>query len=128
MHKLYGDGIHDDTMAIQEMLDTKNSVVELPVPEKHYCISNTLEIYSNQTLKLGETTTIKLMPNSNCFMLKNAEHDAHDIAIVGGSGKQLENILELIDSKLNPKGRIIVTAILVDTKVEAVNKLKDLNG
>ncbi len=65
MYKLYGDGIHDDTMAIQEMLDTKNSVVELPVPEKHYCISNTLKIYSNQTLKLGETTTIKLMPNSS---------------------------------------------------------------
>ncbi len=84
MYKLYGDGIHDDTMAIQEMLDTKISVVELPVPEKHYCISDTLKIYSNQTLKLGETTTIKLMPNSSCFMLKNAEHEAHDIAIVGG--------------------------------------------
>ena len=53
--------------------------------------------------------------------------DDIDIAIVGGSGRQLENILELIDSRLNSKGRIIVTAILVDTKVEAVNKLKDLN-
>ena len=78
MHKLYGDGIHDDTMAIQEMIDTKNSVIELPVPEKHYCISNTLKIYSNQTLKLGETTTIKLMPNSNCFMLKNATVEKHE--------------------------------------------------
>ena len=36
--KLYGDGIHDDTNAIQEMLDSKISLVELPVPKKHYCI------------------------------------------------------------------------------------------
>ena len=50
-----------------------------------------------------------------------------DIAIVGGSVKKLEEIIELIDSKINSKGRIIVTAILVDTKVEAVNKLKELN-
>ena len=47
-----------------------------------------------------------------------------DIAVVGGSGRELEDILEIIDSKLNPKGRIIVTAILVDTKIEAINKLK----
>ncbi len=81
---LYGDGIHDDTNAIQEMLDSRISMVELPTPKKHYCISKTLKIYSNQTLKLGETTTIKLMPNSNCFMLRNAEENAHDIAVVGG--------------------------------------------
>ena len=81
---LYGDGIHDDTMAIQEMLDTRMAVVELPVPQKHYCISATLKIHSNQTLKLGETTTIKLMPESNCLMLQNAEEDAHDIAVSGG--------------------------------------------
>ena len=49
-----------------------------------------------------------------------------DIGVVGGSGRELEEILELLDSKLKPNGRIIITAILVDTKVEAVNKLKDL--
>ncbi len=84
MYRLYGDGIHDDTPAIQEILDSKASVIELPVPEKNYSISKTLKIYSNQTLKLGETTTIKLMPGSNCFMLTNADEDAHDICIVGG--------------------------------------------
>lgn len=52
--------------------------------------------------------------------------DKIDIAIVGGSGRELDEILELIDEKLNPKGRIIITAILVDTKVEAINKLKEL--
>lgn len=34
MIKLYGDGIHDDTLAIQKMLDSRVSVVELPVPKK----------------------------------------------------------------------------------------------
>lgn len=52
--------------------------------------------------------------------------DGMDIAIVGGSGQKLDEILELVHSKLNSKGRIIITAILVDTKVEAINKLKDL--
>ncbi len=50
-----------------------------------------------------------------------------DIAIIGGSGRKLEKILETVHEKLNPNGRIIITAILVDTKVEAVNKLKKLN-
>lgn len=52
--------------------------------------------------------------------------DNIDIAIVGGSGQELEKILDIVNEKLNPKGRIIITAILVDTKVEAINKLKEL--
>ena len=84
MAKLYGNGIQDDTEAIQNLLDSGISMVELPVPSRHYCISRTLKIHSNQTLKLGETTTIKLMPDSNCFMITNAELDAHDISVVGG--------------------------------------------
>lgn len=84
MYKLYGDGIHDDTLAIQELLDSGASLVALPVPEKHYYISDTLKVHSNQTFQLGETTTIKLMPQSNCCMITNAEKDAHDITITGG--------------------------------------------
>lgn len=52
--------------------------------------------------------------------------DNMDIAIIGGSGGELFEILDLINEKLNSKGRILITAILVDTKVEAVNKLKEL--
>lgn len=84
MYKLYGDGIHDDTLAIQEMLDSGASLVALPAPEKHYCISDTLKIHSNQTFQLGETTTIKLLPHSDCCMITNAERDAHDITVTGG--------------------------------------------
>lgn len=49
-----------------------------------------------------------------------------DIAIIGGSGRELEDILDEVNSKLNSKGRIIITAILIDTKIEAINKLKEL--
>ena len=84
MFKLYGDGVNDDTMAIQALLDSRISVVELKVPKSFYLISKPLKIYSNQTLKLYDTTTIKLMPNSNCYMLTNAEENAHDIVVEGG--------------------------------------------
>lgn len=66
----------------------------------------------------------KIICDDGVTALKNI--DNIDIGIVGGSGRELEDILELLDKKLNPKGRIIITAILVDTKVEAVNKLKEL--
>ena len=81
---LYGDGIHDDTPAIQEMLDSRICEVLLPAPKDHYCISKTLRIHSNQTLKLPETARVRLLPMSDCYMLTNAERDAHDIVICGG--------------------------------------------
>ena len=84
MYPLYGDGIHDDAPAIQALLDNGMSVVELPVPQKHYCIGSTLKLHSGQTLRLGETTTIQLLPHSNCCMVTNAERHAHDIVVTGG--------------------------------------------
>ena len=84
-----------------------------------------IEITQKNLDKFGLGDNVTLICGDGAEALNDI--DDIDIAIVGGSGKQLENILELIDSRLNSKGRIIVTAILVDTKVEAVNKLKDLN-
>ena len=83
-YKLYGNGINDDYPAIQELLDSRISEVYLPAPKKHYVISKTLKIHSGQTLRLGETTQIVLLPKSSCLMLTNAEKDAHDISIIGG--------------------------------------------
>ena len=45
---LYGDGIHDDYEAIQELLDSGNCLVSLPMPTKNYLISKTLRVHSNQ--------------------------------------------------------------------------------
>lgn len=83
INTLYGDGIHDDWPAIQELLDSGVNDVALPAPDACYQISKTLTIHSNQALRLTPQTTIRLMPQSNCFMLKN-ERDAHDIVIEGG--------------------------------------------
>ena len=76
-----------------------------------------------EKFNLGDN--VELINDSGSNALKNI--DNIDIAVVGGSGRELEEILEIIDSKLNSKGRIIITAILVDTKIEAINKLKKLN-
>lgn len=69
-YTLYGDGIHDDTLAIQEMLDTMCEV-NLPAPEKNYLISKSLIIDSNKKLTLPRFAVIKLADNSNCPMVMN---------------------------------------------------------
>lgn len=84
MYKLYGNGIQDDAPAIQELLDSGISAVILPPPEKEYCIGSTLRIHSNQTLSLPATSRIRLLPQSSCFMVTNAEKDAVNITVSGG--------------------------------------------
>lgn len=74
--------------------------------------------------KFHEGDNVELITDDAVVALKEMENI--DIAIVGGSGRELKEILELVDEKLNSKGRILITAILVDTKVEAVNYLKEL--
>ncbi len=84
--KLYGDGVHDDAVAIQTLLDSGISCVVLPVPGKNYAIGKTLYLHSGQTLRLEPTTVIRLLPGSSCKMVANdpAEKEAHDIRLVGG--------------------------------------------
>ncbi|MDO5849110.1 MAG: precorrin-6Y C5,15-methyltransferase (decarboxylating) subunit CbiT [Methanobrevibacter sp.] len=83
-----------------------------------------IKITKKNLKKFNIDGDVTLINNDGANALKSI--DGIDIAIVGGSGRKLEEILELLDSRLNSKGRIIVTAILVDTKVEAINKLKEL--
>lgn len=84
-----------------------------------------IEITQKNLEKFGLGDNVTLINDNGANALKDI--DNIDIAIVGGSGRELENILDITDSKLNSNGRIIITAILVDTKIEAVNKLKELN-
>ena len=49
-----------------------------------------------------------------------------DLAVIGGSGGELRRILELASERLRDGGRIIVTAILLETKYEALRCLRDL--
>ena len=84
-----------------------------------------IEITEKNLEKFGLGDNVTLINDNGANALKDI--DNVDIAIVGGSGRELENILDIIDTKINPNGRIIITAILVDTKIEAINKLKELN-
>ena len=83
-----------------------------------------IEVTGKNLEKFGLGDNVTLINDDGANALKDI--DNIDIAIVGGSGRQLENILDIVDEKLNSKGRILITAILVDTKVEDINKLKDL--
>ncbi len=86
-----------------------------------------------QAVEMTRKNIEKLLESDDNIELINADGvkalediENIDIAVIGGSGRELFNILDLVDEKLNSKGRILITAILVDTKVEAVNKLKEL--
>ena len=71
MFTLYGDGIHDDQPAIQELIDSGVSEVVLPAPKKHYLIGKTLLLPSNFRLVLPRFAEIRLADGANCAMVRN---------------------------------------------------------
>ena len=71
MYTLYGDGVHDDAPAIQEMLDSGVCEVVLPAPKKHYLITQTLWLPSNIRLVLPRFAEIRLADGANCAMIRN---------------------------------------------------------
>lgn len=83
---LYGDGVHDDYPAIQELLDSGSCCVALPAPKEHYIIGKTLKIHSNQELRLDRFALIRLADHANCSMLENASPKSYDknISVSGG--------------------------------------------
>ncbi len=78
MHTLYGDGIHDDYPAIQEMLDSGSCEVSLPAPTKNYLISQTLIVPSCCRLILPRFAHIKLADGANCCMVRNKTRVARE--------------------------------------------------
>lgn len=70
-HTLYGDGVHDDTAAIQELIDSGVCEVRLPAPQKFYLISKPLELPSNFRLELPRFAEVRLADHSNCVMVRN---------------------------------------------------------
>ncbi|MBQ8356978.1 MAG: hypothetical protein IJX39_04120 [Clostridia bacterium] len=71
MHTLYGDGIHDDTLAIQERIDSGACEVTLPAPKAFYLISKPLELPSGFRLVLPRFAEVRLADQANCVMLRN---------------------------------------------------------
>lgn len=85
-YALHGDGINDDTQAIQNLLDSGVCEVVLPVPEKEYVISKTLKIHEGQTLRLPRFAKIRLAADSNCCMLEDDDFSTwkENVCIDGG--------------------------------------------
>jgi polygalacturonase len=84
--ELIGDGVVDDTKAIQALLDTRAKTVYLPEPRVCYLISKALVIHSDQTLKLDPNTVISLADNAMDYLLINSdrENGNRNICIIGG--------------------------------------------
>lgn len=83
--KLYGDGVHDDTAAIQAMLDKGGTV---NIPDGYYLITRPLIIHSNTHLKLSAQSTFHLADGANCSILDNdglyTDQTNENITIEGG--------------------------------------------
>lgn len=112
-YELFGDGVHDDTAAIQELIDEAKNEVILPSPDNFYLISKPLVLKSNFRLVLPRYAEVRLAPQSNCFIVMNRtaynpftgfpdgveDTPAHDIELCGGvwnlnNSQQLPNPLQ----------------------------------
>lgn len=83
---LYGDGIHDDTLALQQLLDQKG-IITVDRPGT-YLVSQTLIIRSNTRFVLSPGARLLSAPMSRCALIEN-EHFAgggrdENIEIIGG--------------------------------------------
>ncbi|MBR6764798.1 MAG: hypothetical protein IKM13_13755 [Clostridia bacterium] len=74
MFTLYGDGIHDDAPAIQELIDSAGCELTLPAPKKHYLIGKSLVLPSHFALRLPRYAEIRLVDGANCPMVTNLLH------------------------------------------------------
>ncbi len=83
---LYGDGIHDETKAIQELLDNCG-IVRIERPGT-YLISKTLKIHSNTRLEFSPGAKLLAAPLSRCALIENdafrGEGRDENIEIIGG--------------------------------------------
>lgn len=81
-----GDGVHDDTTGLQEVLDSGASTVYLPDPPVYYLISRTLILHSGQTLMVDRNATIRLADHAHVHMLTNHDHEGGNerITVTGG--------------------------------------------
>lgn len=79
-----GNGISDDTEAIQRALDSSE---ELYIPDGTYMIDATtgLRPRSNQTIRLSENAVLKVIPNSSVYYHVFDIEDVSNVTIAGGT-------------------------------------------
>ncbi len=106
---LYGDGIHDDTLVLQKMLDARGVVtVEKPGT---YLITKTLIIHSDTRFILSPGARLLAAPMSRCALIEN-EHFAG-----GGRDENIEIIGGIWDGNCDEMG--------LDAAYEAMHRLDD---
>ena len=94
MYTLYGDGVHDDTKALQECIDKVKDGGTIYFPDGTYLISSSLIFYSNQTFKLSDNAVILRSKDSSPvtkYLLASYSEPqwggyegTHDVVISGG--------------------------------------------
>ncbi|MBR4889258.1 MAG: hypothetical protein IKU17_08945 [Clostridia bacterium] len=84
--RLYADGAHDDTKALQALLDQRGLVT---VPDGRYLISSALVLHDDTCLHLSHNAVICLADDACCYMLTNdrcyKEGRNHHITVEGGT-------------------------------------------
>ena len=106
---LYGNGTHDDTSALQELLD-RRGIVTVDQPGT-YLVSRTLIIHSNTRLILSPGAKLLAAPMSRCAMIEN-EYFAG-----GGRDENIEIVGGIWDGNCDEMG--------LDAAYEAMHRLDD---
>ena len=91
---VYGDGIHDDTKALQACIDEVRDGGTVYFPDGTYLVSGALIFYSNQHLKFSDKATVlrsdKSQPLTRYLLASYSEPEwaeyegTHDVVISGG--------------------------------------------
>lgn len=92
----YADGIHDDTQALQELLDNCG-IVTLDKPGK-YLVNKTLKIHSNTRFVLSPGAHIIAAPMSRCALIEN------EFFAGGGRNENIEIIGGIWDGNCDEMG------------------------
>ena len=103
---VYGDGIHDDTRALQDALDKMRSGGTVYFPDGVYLISAALIFYSNQWLKFSDNAVLlrsdQSEPVTRYLLAAYSEPETggyegtHDVVISGGVFDGNKNLTECL--------------------------------
>ena len=86
-----------------------------------------------QALQVTRKNLDKLHPTGNVELRMGdapqvmEDLPAYNLLVVGGSSGELEQILKRADQQLKPGGRVIVTAILLETKLYSIKIMEELD-
>ncbi len=84
-----------------------------------------LDVTGTNLKKLNPTAEVELLLGDALEVMEDLA--GYDLLVVGGSGGELEEIIRKAHQQLKPGGRVIVTAILLETKLNSLKVMEDLD-